>query len=105
MQGLDIPSLIPYLHPAEQHFIINAADQTTAFFTIWTRKEALLKGIGIGITEDLAKHNCLEQLIRDDVDWHLHSFTTHAAYASALATPLPDAEWKIVSIPTSLLLS
>ncbi|MGI4821492.1 MAG: 4'-phosphopantetheinyl transferase family protein [Janthinobacterium lividum] len=105
MQGLDIQPLLAYLHPAEQYFIASSADQTTAFFTIWTRKEALLKGMGIGITEDLATHNCVEHFIQDDIDWYLHSFTNDAAYSVALATPLPDTNWKLASISASLLIS
>jgi phosphopantetheinyl transferase len=33
----------------------SAADQVERFFLIWTRKEALLKAIGTGITDDLDK--------------------------------------------------
>jgi 4'-phosphopantetheinyl transferase len=38
----------------------NVADQKRTFFEIWTRKEALLKALGIGINNDLVKVHVLE---------------------------------------------
>jgi 4'-phosphopantetheinyl transferase len=101
---LDLQSLTSYFHCQEQDFIRVAADQTSAFFRIWTRKEALLKAIGIGITEDLGSHNCVEPLVESELTWHLHSMASDPTYFMALATPLTGVDTQITQIPFSLLL-
>ncbi len=44
------------LHPEERREICSAApgEQVAAFTRLWTRKEAYLKGIGLGVATDLA---------------------------------------------------
>ena len=52
-----------YFSPEEQHSIYSlakTADQIVAFFEIWTRKEALLKAMGIGINTELNKVQVLD---------------------------------------------
>jgi 4'-phosphopantetheinyl transferase len=99
-QEVDTASLTRYFHPAEQEFIRAAASPTNAFFTLWTRKEALLKAVGVGIAEQLAAHNCLLPWVSmQHTDWHLHSVPTQAGYFMALATPLPHATWQLVEVP------
>jgi 4'-phosphopantetheinyl transferase len=47
----------PLLHPGERDELHDApaAERPRAFARIWTRKEAYLKGIGAGVTGDLAR--------------------------------------------------
>ena len=42
-----------FYHPNELEYVKNAQDQARAFARIWTRKEAYLKQLGIGIAADL----------------------------------------------------
>ena len=71
--GIDIEQIKPeidfksislnYFSVEEQRSILSfkdLADQKRTFFEIWTRKEALLKAIGVGINNDLAKVRVLE---------------------------------------------
>jgi 4'-phosphopantetheinyl transferase len=71
--GIDIEQIKPgidfiniskdYFSPKEQQLIFffdRIVDQNQAFFEIWTRKEALLKAIGIGINTKLSKVQVLE---------------------------------------------
>lgn len=66
--GIDIEQIKPeidfltishnYFNVREQKLILSfndIADQKRTFFEIWTRKEALLKAIGIGINTELSK--------------------------------------------------
>jgi phosphopantetheinyl transferase len=71
--GIDIEQIKPeidfigisnnYFNQSEQQVIVsrnNQEDQKRTFFEIWTRKEALLKAVGIGITCDLTKVEVLD---------------------------------------------
>ncbi|HBH83008.1 MAG: hypothetical protein A2X04_06115 [Bacteroidetes bacterium GWF2_41_9] len=71
--GIDIEQIKPeidfknisrnYFSVNEQQLILsfnNISDQKRTFFEIWTRKEALLKAIGIGISNDLVKVQVLD---------------------------------------------
>lgn len=42
-----------FFHPNELSLVIGSDDKARAFTTIWTRKEAYLKQLGIGISTDL----------------------------------------------------
>jgi phosphopantetheinyl transferase len=66
--GIDIEQIKPeidfinisrnYFSVEEQQLVLsfnNIADQKRTFFEIWTRKEALLKAIGVGINTELTK--------------------------------------------------
>jgi len=71
--GIDIEQIKPgidsinisrkYFSIKEQQLIFSfnrITDQNHAFFEIWTRKEALLKAIGVGINTELSKVQVLE---------------------------------------------
>jgi len=71
--GIDIEQIKPeidfinisrnYFSIKEQQLILsytNAEDQKRTFFELWTRKEALLKAIGIGLNAELSKVQVLE---------------------------------------------
>jgi 4'-phosphopantetheinyl transferase len=71
--GVDIEQIKPdidfkgishtYYSPDEQRYILQydkTSDQKKAFYELWTRKEALLKAIGIGINTELNKVQVLE---------------------------------------------
>lgn len=83
----------------EQGFIENASDSRKAFFEIWARKEAYLKGIGRGLTHPLAEFDVTpseviaEMIVRDwsddcpDESWRVRSLNLPLAdYAVAIAT-------------------
>jgi 4'-phosphopantetheinyl transferase len=88
--GIDIEQIEPeidlsdicrnYLSIKEQQFVFSfdrIVDQSHNFFEIWTRKEALLKAIGVGINTELSKVQVLEGENHIDiagVQINVHSF-------------------------------
>lgn len=65
----------------EIQFINKAANQTTVFYSLWTRKEAFVKALGKGIDDDFSKIPCLEGLhildsglINSTKQWQVHNF-------------------------------
>jgi 4'-phosphopantetheinyl transferase len=86
--GVDIEqrrSAAPFAAVAGQHFhqaerlVLSAAGQKVddAFFTFWTRKEALLKASGSGLVDDLAAFDCTQLSVPlDGKRCYLRSFQT-----------------------------
>ena len=88
--GIDIEQIKPeidfvgiarsHFSHREQQLVLsqkNISDQKSLFFEIWTRKEALLKAIGIGINTELSKVQVLDGgnlLEIADVEINNHSF-------------------------------
>ncbi|WP_309140419.1 4'-phosphopantetheinyl transferase superfamily protein [Streptomyces sp. PKU-EA00015] len=66
------------LHPHERAELaaLPAGDRTTAFARCWTRKEAMLKAMGVGLNEDVA-----------------------LAYVGSGARPAPQDLWLIADLP------
>jgi 4'-phosphopantetheinyl transferase len=88
--GIDIEAVIPipdmasvardWFSPAEQAalFALPAAEQTVAFYRCWTRKEALVKAVGTGITFPLARFSVSltqQPTILHAEDARLHEYT------------------------------
>lgn len=77
------PSLVERLHPAERAVVRAAPEglRSAAFTRLWTRKEAYLKGLGVGLGRALDA---------DDVStavpgWHLVDLAPGNGHAGALA--------------------
>jgi 4'-phosphopantetheinyl transferase len=107
--GIDVESIRPstdYLEIARRHFspaeyqqlsTIEAKEQLTAFYRCWTRKEALLKGLGEGLQRSLNEFqvNFLTNepatviaLAAEPVlyrNWYLHPVDAGPGYIAALA--------------------
>jgi 4'-phosphopantetheinyl transferase len=78
--------------PAEQHTLaaLEEPERSAAFYRIWTRKEALLKGRGEGFRTDPRRVTVLGEGPWDE--WHLYDLPLPEPLAAALAATLPGAE-------------
>ena len=90
--------------------------QPAAFFKCWTSKEALLKGLGVGVTVPLRAIDVSidpdrpAQLIAAPPtlgadDWHLHTLEFSTPYAATLAVAAKSAEIVDIMIDSSMNLS
>ena len=84
-----------YFSPAEREYITQAGDQR-AFFRCWTRKEALLKALGIGIGSGLHRLkqiSCLNEVVEIETsegngiwkNWRVETLDVTSQYAWGLA--------------------
>jgi len=76
----------------ERLSIQNATDKKTTFYTLWTRKESLVKALGKGIDEDFkyipssdGNHNLDFKLIKNSQNWQVYSFDLADRYVCAIA--------------------
>jgi len=96
--GIDIEKIDPdfnhddliqeHFSESEQVFISRAADPVSAFYFLWTRKEALTKAWGTGLQENMKMVSALNDfsfLDRTKKIWKLESFHVSTEYPAALA--------------------
>ena len=101
-----------FFSPREQSALdaLQGDARTRAFFHCWTRKEAILKGVGTGLSLPFESVDvpiasdalpCLVQLpdtLSNVRDWSLHDVRPPANYVGAVA--LPGDGWHIVCLPS-----
>jgi 4'-phosphopantetheinyl transferase len=95
--GVDVEVLPPYatvakvtglLHPRERDEVLSASpsERASRFARLWARKEAYLKGIGTGVTTDLAvQYLGTEQTTGGPPGWAVLDIPVPDGYAAAAA--------------------
>lgn len=95
---------------AEQNLIqttTSTENKESIFFDIWTKKEALIKGIGKGLGIPLQSLNvidaegCVKFISNSNIpslNWYVHTIQISQAYKAAFATQLEDFVFKDYSI-------
>ena len=76
----------------EKIYIKGSLKPVDSFFELWTRKEALLKATGKGLTDDLSlipglngEHQSPQEVISSDKSWNIYTFWVDANYLASLA--------------------
>ena len=94
-----------FFSPAEQRAVADAPDPLLAFHRVWTRKEAVIKADGRGVSIDLRRFDVSagdppillgarwEGAAADEAaSWFLHTLDTGPDHAAALAVRRPRAD-------------
>jgi 4'-phosphopantetheinyl transferase len=77
---------------------VDRPQRTRQFFRIWTQKEALLKGMGLGISADAGSFGVAEREASEISGWHLHRLPVGPAWEGALAVRDARADVNIVDV-------
>jgi 4'-phosphopantetheinyl transferase len=87
--GFDFKSFLPeHFNNTEQLYLAQSADPVSAFYFLWTRKEALTKAWGTGLQENLKKVDVLNLNVLFEANkknWRLQSFSISLNYPAAVA--------------------
>lgn len=103
--------ILPDHFSADEAAYINQQDSTNRFFVLWTRKEAILKGTGLGIGDHLqytpaldGGHEMPPQIAGSQLNWQVQSFNSADDYMGTIATPITNPDLFFWDIDSDLLL-
>lgn len=83
-QAVDVSAFASYFHAEEIEFLERNNQSLGAFYKIWTRKEALLKAIGIGLLNGLDGVNVLPDEVDHDGSWQLQEIEVDRDYCACI---------------------
>jgi 4'-phosphopantetheinyl transferase len=90
--GFDYDGIIRSNFNGQEIAYIKAENNLARFFKLWTRKEAILKATGTGITEHLKAITALDgpqqiegDLLNSKISWNISSFDLGENYPATIA--------------------
>jgi 4'-phosphopantetheinyl transferase len=96
----DLADLTAFLHPAEKADIHASPDWNSAFLTCWTRKEAVLKATGQGLTASLSGFRVTgDPCLPGGAGWSLFDCSPQTGWVGAVAVmaPVQPRFWTLYS--------
>lgn len=83
---VDAEALSIYFHEDELTFLEKNNFSKDDFYKIWTRKEALLKAIGIGFLEGLNQISTIKDIVYYQNEWYLYEIQLVEGYKCCVCT-------------------
>jgi 4'-phosphopantetheinyl transferase len=87
-----LPLLPDIFSENEILFVQNAKNKLSAFYTLWTRKEAFVKAVGKGIDDDFkntpsldGEHDIDSNILKTSKNWQVFSFNLEDHYLGSVA--------------------
>ncbi len=83
----DLTFLLDNFCEAEKKLITQSEDIYKAFYSIWVKKEALLKAIGTGLVNNLPDYDCSgDSILVNETKWFFHPLAIPEGYSACLCT-------------------
>lgn len=106
--SFDFSPLLPDVFTEKEiSFVQNAENKEEAFYSLWTRKEAVVKAVGKGIDDDFKKvpsligqHSFDSSVLQTEANWQVFSFDVARGYLGAVAFESATAISKTITICT-----
>jgi 4'-phosphopantetheinyl transferase len=87
IEDIDYASISDYFHPEEKAQLMHSVAKKNLFYTLWAKKEALLKAVGVGISNEMANFNCLEKsIVYENQTWFFHPVAISTEYICYICT-------------------
>lgn len=99
IKDIDVQSMYSQLHSDEINSIQSVQDPLKGFYEIWTRKEAVVKAQGIGLTDYLPELNCSgSSTLYDGKKWYFSPIYLGKEYAASVVSEYQNTVVKVKSI-------
>jgi 4'-phosphopantetheinyl transferase len=96
VESIDYMPLADYFHASEKKYIESATDKMTSFYTIWVKKEAMLKAIGSGIVSGLQEFSCVDEYVfYNNQLWFFHRVEINPNYVCYYCDKQPHATCEV----------
>lgn len=96
---MDWESLLSYFHEQEQNYIKQANNPLQKYYEVWTRKEAYLKGVGSGLTDEMNTIDCSKSSVGNKLVWNICTHQIPTDYVVSFCTLAPMKNAEILEIP------
>ena len=89
IRDIGYPINMSFFHKNERIFLKSSNDIGKAFFTIWTKKEALLKADGTGLINELSLIDCSkDKIVYKANSWHFYNHNLYENYVFNLCSSI-----------------